>query len=552
MIAFLHDLAHTTHWPVSTRGRRSLFSASPRLDWPSACVWDFQPRQFLRSLSQALDRGNETLSRAGRSGLEGSNIIHRRVAIAPSSHGDVSTLYRRSSLRRSKGGEFARALSSLRAALVYALVPAFILPKQLYAQQVIHGPYVKGLCFVLLVVVLTLGIRSNAAAQDLIAQFANDCPEGQYLNLLNQVCQPLLRPGLGFNRTEFLDDFVPYSNNVHNVDDCTKSQLNAKLDLVESAGGGIVVVPECTIQITGKVWLPSNVILRGSGPNSRLVAVSGFDTHMLEAKYVKNVVVQDLSLIGARASGTGFLIWRSQNVLAERLNIDSFGKSGIPFRFSHGITIRYSTSSNTKKYHGISSKDCGPSDPNIPDIDECIAKAGDLGPYGTVFTHNFSVYSNYALNNGSTGGNGLNFHAEQGEVAGNYSSGNTSAAKFPDAMSVLIHHNLFEGGLTRGVRLYSAYMIDERRVRDVVFYKNVFRVTADYTLGSWDNLSVYMIDNAFGAEDVRIIRNRGDTLFVCPETQETDGTVSYAYSSPPPAPSSFCTGLGFLTLYDDA
>ena len=389
---------------------------------------------------------------------------------------------------------------------------------------------------------------SSAAAQDVIAQYPNECPEGQFLDLYKQSCRPLFRKSLGFERSEFLNNFQSYGNNVHTLNSCTEAELNSKLDNIKSSGGGIIIVPVCTIAISGKIRIPSNLILRGnSASSSHLAAASGFSTHLLDALNVKNVVIQDLGLKGDRSGGRGIVIRKSQNILLERLKVESFGVSGVSFNTSSRVTVRYVRSENNRQFHGIVSKDC-----NQSTLSDCISAAGDLGSYGSVFTSNYSVYSNYTQNNGTDDGQGIDLHAEKGEVAGNYSSGNINAAKFPDAFNVVIHHNFFEGGVRNGVRLYSTYDIQGRRVHDVVFYRNVFRITADYTLRNGeDDESVYMIENTFEAGDKKLIRNPGNTLFACRGTEETDGTVEYSYFPYRLAPNAFCSNLGFLSLFKD-
>lgn len=398
----------------------------------------------------------------------------------------------------------------------------------------------------LLVLATAIALLASPAQADLIDQFPNACPEGQYRDL-QSTCAPLLRPGLGFERADFLADFAPFASNVHTLSQCNEDQLEAALGAVAQVGGGIVSIPACTISVSGKLRVPSNTILRGSGPDTRLVAASGFDTHLLDVEASKNVVIQDLSLIGAAASGKGIVIRTSQNLLVERLGIDAFGHSNLMFRSSHGITVRYVQSTNAKSYHGVDSKDCGPSDPSIPDIQECEATAGPLGSYGTVFSHDYAVYSSYFAGNGS---HGIDIHASDGEVAGNTSFDNTKAAKFPDAMSVLIHHNRFDGG--EGIKFYSTHTVAGRRVRDVVLYRNEFRIPEDsYTFRAGEEIeSLYAIDNHYDPEDVRVIMNPGDAVYTCSETEDVQ-VVSYGYHSSQAAPVGFCTGTGLLSLFDE-
>jgi hypothetical protein len=390
-----------------------------------------------------------------------------------------------------------------------------------------------------------LALSISLTCADPIEQFANACPEGHYRDLAAS-CSPLLRPGLGFDRSAFLADFEPFARNVQWLDRCDEARLAEALAAVEQAGGGIVAIPACTIPVSDKLHVPSNTILRGRGLDTRLVAVPGFDTHLLDIESRKNVVVQDLALVGAGASGKGIVIRASQNLLVERLGIDAFGHSNLMFRHSRGITVRYVVSTNAGEFHGIDSKDCSPSDPGIPDLRECQASAGNLGRHGTLFSRDYAVYSNYFVGNG---GQGIDIHASDGEVAGNYSLWNSFAAKFPDAMRVLIHHNRFDWG--RGIKFYNTHEVPGRGVRDVVLYRNEFRILQGiYALRNGSHSeSLYLIDNHYDPAGERRIVNPGGTVFTCPQTEETQ-TLVYDYHPSRAAPAEFCTGTGFMSLFD--
>lgn len=396
-----------------------------------------------------------------------------------------------------------------------------------------------------LVLATAVLLMASPGRSDVIDQFPNACPEGQYLDL-QSTCAPLLRPGLGFKRTVFLAEFQPFASNVQTLSQCGERQLQDALDAVEQAGGGIVVIPACTIQVTRKLQIPSNTIIRGSGPGTRLVAAPGYSTGVLEVQRHKNVVIQDLSLVGSLNTDTGVVIWRSQNVLVERVSIDSFGKNNLFWRNSHGVTVRYTRANNAKTWHGINNNDCNPDDPAIPDLQECQATAGELGPYGVLFSDDYAVYSNHAQGNGTYG---IDIHASDGEIAGNTSIGNAYTAKFPDAQDVVIHHNRFEGG--NGIMFRTSYHVPGRAVRRVVLYQNDFRVDVPtHTLRIWEEVeSVWAIDNNYLPGDNRWIANLSENLFACPGTDETDGTVRYGYNSFETADPAFCSGTGFLSLF---
>jgi hypothetical protein len=376
-------------------------------------------------------------------------------------------------------------------------------------------------------------LMASPGRGDVIEQFPNACPEGQYLDL-QSACAPLIRPDSGFGRTDFLAAFEPFASNVQLLSQCDEAELQAALAAAAQAGGGIVAIPACTISISTRLEVPSNTILRGSGPTTRLVAVPGFAVHMLNVES-QNVVIQDLSLVGSAAFGKGLVIRHSRNVLVERMNIHAFGHSNLVFRNSRGITIRYTQSTSAREFHGIESKDCTTRDPAIPDDYECNVAALPV-LYGETFTVDYSVYSNFIANNGD---HGLDIHASGGEIAGNFSLGNTYAAKFPDAMNVLIHHNRFDSGL--GLKFYNTYSIPGRWVRDIVLYRNEFRIVdGDYTFRGDPGIEeIYVIDNQYDSQDWHLIVNPSDTLYACAQTQDVE-EVTYTFHPSRAAPAELC------------
>ena len=387
-------------------------------------------------------------------------------------------------------------------------------------------------------------LTATTAGADVIDQFANPCPEGQY-QALDGSCGMLLRPHLGFDRSAFLGAFSGVAGDVV-VSGCSESALDSALSATEQNGGGIVEIPACRIVVDDKLHVPDNTILRGSGAGTVLEAASGFSTHMLDIDGRENVVVQDMTLIGASATGKGIVIRRSTNVLVERVEIDSFGHSNLTFRHSSRVTARYSRYANAKSYHGIDSKDCGPGDPDVSDLQECQATAGNIGSTGSVFTSDYSVYSNLATGNG---GQGFDIHASEGEFAGNRSIGNTYAGKFPDAWRILLHDNRFDGG--KGVKFYSTRSISGHDMREIVLHRNQFDIDdGTYTFrNDVVSTSLYAIDNTYEPSDPRKITNPG-VAYACPNTPETD-LVDYGYNDPMPAPSGYCAGGGFLQVFGE-
>ena len=107
-------------------------------------------------------------------------------------------------------------------------------------------------------------------------------------------------------------------------------------------------------------------------------------------------------------------------------------------------------------------------------------------------------------------------------------------------MNVLIHHNRFDSGA--GIKFYSTYIIPGRTVRDVILYRNEFRILdGDYTLRNGEESDgVYLIDNHYDSQDRRYIVNAGDSVFACPQAQDVQ-LVSYLYYASQAVPEELCT-----------
>ncbi|MFQ5592320.1 MAG: glycosyl hydrolase family 28-related protein, partial [Phycisphaerae bacterium] len=87
------------------------------------------------------------------------------------------------------------------------------------------------------------------------------------------------------------------------MDDTT--EIQAAIDAANTAGGGIVYVPEGTCVLLTVVNLKSNVVLRGEGPSSilKLSSSAAVNTNMLAMTTgITNVVIEDLSLDGNAAN----------------------------------------------------------------------------------------------------------------------------------------------------------------------------------------------------------------------------------------------------------
>lgn len=300
----------------------------------------------------------------------------------------------------------------------------------------------------------------------------NPCPEGQFLNLQTEACQPLDK-SFGFDADIFAENIGTAE---FTLEECTDDALQELLDAVEGTGG-TVTIPACTMQVDRKLFVPSNVVLQGAGVGQTVLQTdASFDETVLQVRHASNVIVRDITLDGG---GGGHLLlssWYADNVLFERIEARNARGTGINFRYTQRITIRYSSSRNNGTWHGIASKDCFPGDEEQDDIDECIAqfeeKADEVAETpGVLWSENFAIYSNNLSNNG---GYGLDLHASRGEVAGNLMENNGYGSKFPDSSNLWIHHNRISGNRWWGTFLYGTVDIEERASRQLLFYANTF------------------------------------------------------------------------------
>lgn len=368
----------------------------------------------------------------------------------------------------------------------------------------------------------------------------NPCSEGEFYDLNASICRPLCKPDLGFDIDRFNQ---ASSSTVYTLNQCTHTALN---NLLNSIGpqGGIIQLPACTITIAGKVWLTENTILQGAGIGQTVIqAAPGYTGHMLEMRKIKNSVLRDLTIDGNGQYVLSSITWYCDNVLIERVEVKNSARTGIDFRYSKHVTIRYCVAHGAGAYHGIASKDCSNASP-LPDHEHCSNEAGNTSP-GVLWTTNYAIYSNDTYNNTD---HGFLSHALNGEIAGNRAANNGFGAKFFDGENILIHHNTFEGNANYGTSVNWSIDIPERLPGNLVFFENEYlnNGAQPFKISGWSTIKndyvelidIYLLNNYFAGNTPNEIRNvtLPGILKICPGSQEDQmpyyGTSAVGYATP--------------------
>lgn len=390
----------------------------------------------------------------------------------------------------------------------------------------------------------------------------NPCAEGYFRDLNdNNVCKRLVKPQFGFNIEAFDQDHGPA---VRTLDVCSESGLRDLLSNLPSSGGTINL-PACTIVVTSGIEIPGNVLVQGAGSGRTFLrAGPGFSGHLIEVNFAKNIVLRDLTIDGSGGFNHPLLIWYAQNILVERVEVADSERTGISFRYSSRVTIRYSQSHGAGAWHGIESKDCPNSDPK-PTLAECESafesrsnQDGTTQP-GVLWTQSYAVYSNEVFQNGT---HGLNLHATFGEVAGNFSHDNQYGSKFFDARNVWIHNNKFSNNRKSGTHVNTSINIPALEPNQLIFYDNQFVSNGHNNGGSSDYVfriadpshNIYLINNTYSSnakEELRISAAAG-VVKICVGSQEA--SLPIAGNATSFATSAECDNpqLLFPTMEGDA
>ena len=353
-------------------------------------------------------------------------------------------------------------------------------------------------------------IATEQLKRELLGQ-VNECPEGQFLDLGSGTCRNLVKE-FGFRPFQPR----PFAGEVS----LSQCKYTALANLVDQMGrsGGTILLPPCIIEIDKPLTIPDNTILQGVGIGKTiLIAAKGFEGNMLRIKQAENVIIRDLTLDGNRTYSTNILINSARNVLLERIEAHNTKRTGITFRYTRNITIRYSASHDHATWHGIGSKDCFPKG-DTDELKECELAAGDVSP-GSLWSQNYAIYSNRLYKNADYG---LDSHASYGEIAGNVIIGNERGTKFPDASQLWIHHNLIADNNDWGTRVYSTLKIPEKRPRQIVYFENLFQANRGYPVNlSNPTSNLYLIANRYlGNQPQRLSISEAE-VYTCPGTQDS-------------------------------
>ena len=350
-------------------------------------------------------------------------------------------------------------------------------------------------------------IQRTGTSEDLpkLKNLSNPCGDSSFLNIFTRNCQPLQR-NYGYSKE---------NTNYQNVTDLACEEANAKRINLEisklSKHGGTLKIAPCKIMLDREIDLASNVIVQGSGVG-QTTFTQGFDPDIkaetlirvegTSENPVKNVVLRDFTVQGPGPIPLNLNNIQGKyvdNFLIERIESRNAGKSGVTFRRSKNITIRYVTIYGSTQWHGISTKDCyigawfdGDDSDQLISRKECSQGVRGFWTEG-VTIHSNATYLNKGL--------GINSHASLVEIAGNLMDSNGSAAKFTEpASNIFVHHNQFSNSSREGLKIASHKLADDtltpnshlylrnqfinngsygvrihERARNVLFKDNVYR-----------------------------------------------------------------------------
>ncbi len=240
------------------------------------------------------------------------------------------------------------------------------------------------------------------------------CKTDEFQRVKTKECIKLKNPTWGFAGFA-----IPKNEYNLTKEDCNQESLEEFLTLAKQNGGGVIRVPECTIDIENGIILTDNIILEGAGIGKTIFNNLGGESVI--NLHGENIIVRNFSVdkknLGSRQHGiNGFRA--KGNILVEFIEVKNIGdnqNSGISFNTelkNSRITIRYNKVSGG--FIGIDIKV------------STVAKA--------------LIYSNEAFNN-SQYGIDMSTNVDI-EVAGNYLHNNSQAgAKSPAADNILYHYN---------------------------------------------------------------------------------------------------------------
>lgn len=340
---------------------------------------------------------------------------------------------------------------------------------------------------------------------------SNPAPEGYYVDYSSTgfPVRQLHRAGVGFNESDFLAA-VPQTTYV--LEDMTATGLAGLLSAVEDDHGGVVQIPAGTIRLDRTIYVPGRIILQGAGVGLTFIDANGYTDIMLRSDSEQHIVLRDMTLHGASSSQGNWQFNYCDNVLVERVESRYAKGANGRFRYCQRYTVRYADLHHAQDYHGLGTKDYFPSD-GVGNNADAIAQAGDPDP-GALWGNNFAIYSVNAYDNGEYG---IDSHGENGEICGINAAGNVWGLKSPDAISVLHHNILVDGGRYAG-RVYKSNGVTGRDPVDNYWYDMVIRNT-QYGLNVEDGAQCFAGYNTYSGNQARVTIS-GGSIYTCPGTTE--------------------------------
>lgn len=379
----------------------------------------------------------------------------------------------------------------------------------------------------------------------------NLAPDGYFIDLGNEDVVRPLQTGYGFNKQTF-EAAVP--STIYTASALTATAIQAALNSASAGGGGIVRLPAGTGNINTQINVPSKVLVEGAGQTLTRLTWTGTSGFPFKASDKKNIVLRDFNLDSVDKPVYGIAFECCTNVMLERVT-SRRGKNGqVNCRFVDGVTIRYCNLSDATTYHGIAIKDIFENGA-LRNEAYCDSQFEAFGStYGAYFTQNYAIYSNYTNNNP---GRGINCHAINGEIAGNWSNNNGQGNKSFDGRNVLIHHNYLANSGQQGWSLAATIDFAGRTIGYITFCENQFvdnptdiGVYDTSAIGSWTYSGPVVLRNNTYSPSGSIRSPGSDVVKVCTGSSgDTGATWTGAYGT---ADEENCGGCGGVVAYEPA
>jgi len=350
--------------------------------------------------------------------------------------------------------------------------------------------------------VLVQRIDPTQKSVDTVA-FSNVCNFTQFVQVENNSCANLDKQfGYVAAQIDRPTRHIP-------CQELSATKINSVIAEIRPTGGEIVLAP-CVVLLNDDIELVSNVTITGAGVGRTiLMRDPGWDNKAStlirirgdKSAHVRNIVLQDFTVQGSGPLATSMnniQLRYADNVLVQRIETKSAGKSGISIRSSQNITVRYVTAHSSVRFHGIESKDCYMHPSADINADGQVSRTECSYGIPQFYTEHISIHSNYAFNNGDYG---IDSHASYAEFAGNSLNDNSGASKFPEpANNVWIHGNVFSRSIRDGMKISLQLKMggDSLVPHRHAIYKNYFLKNRMYGIRIFDRArEIVLNDNIF-------------------------------------------------------